>query len=210
MSDYHVTMRSPGADDIDFRLRGGPIDDFQNHKDLFAAIGYAATAWARFEAHLDAILIHVNAEAHSRKIYNRDHPITFDRKVKLLKRWFNQHPGLSHLKEDMRRISSTSKELSRMRNQFLHSVLEDWDAVKQVVRFKECRWTDSHWEVTSFDWTIPGLQGFGDNMDNGNRALESISRELFTLDGLERLRIREQHIPRLVRLYRRWRAYLGF
>ena len=64
--------------------------------------------------------------------------------------------------------------------------------------------------VTSFDWTLKGLRDFGDNMNIGNRVLESISRELFTPVGIEQLRIREQRIPRLVRLFRRLRERLGF
>ena len=154
MSDYFVTMRSPGTEDIDFRLRGGPIDAFEDHKELFAAIGHAATAWARFEAHLDAILIQVNSESHSREVYNPEHPTTFARKVKLLKRWFNQHPSLSHLKEDMRRISTTAKEHSIMRNEFLHSALEEMDQLPMgdhVVRldhhrFAKIRGKHEHWK----------------------------------------------------------------
>jgi hypothetical protein len=210
MSDYHVSMRSPGVESIDFRLTGGPLDAFADHKELFAAIGFAATTWARFEAHLDAILIHVNSEAHSKDIYNPDHPVTFDRKIKLLKRWFNQHPSLAHHTENMRRLTSTGKELSLMRIQILHSILEDWDSQAQKAVFKECKWAGNEWRITSLSWTIKGLRDFGDNMNIGNKALQSISADIFTEDGLARLRTRGPRTRRLVRLFRRLRARLGF
>jgi hypothetical protein len=186
MSDYYVTMRSAGEPLVNFRFGGGPIDAFEANNRLFAAIGYAATAWSRFEQHLDAILIHVNADAHSEEIFNPEHPITFNQKIKLLKRWFNQHPSLAHISKDMRRITSTAKELSRMRNQFLHSVLEDWDTEKQRARFHECKWIgNNEWQATPVYWTIDGLTEFATNVNLGNKVLDaSLSNDRCVLVSL--------------------------
>jgi hypothetical protein len=191
MSDYYVTWGASGEPKTDLRLTGGPIDSFEAHEKLFAAIGYAAMSWARFETHLDAILIQVNAAEHSKDIYRPDHPITFDRKVQLLKRWFNQHPGLAHLKDSMRALTSRAKELSKTRNQFLHCILEDWDASKQHARFNGLKWMgNDEWHATVTNMDLEFLHSFARRANIGNKWLEEMSRTLFTAETLERLRVR--------------------
>jgi hypothetical protein len=89
---------APDDNDIHkIRFTGGPLDSPEEMKaaaELWRAIGLAACAWARLEQHLDAVLIHVNQPKHSEKLHDPDRPIGFKRKIKLLKRWFNQHPVL--------------------------------------------------------------------------------------------------------------------
>jgi hypothetical protein len=211
MTDYYVTLSDGGEPKIDFRLRGGPIDDFQAHQQLFAAIGHAAMSWARFETHLDAILIHVNASTHSETIYNPEHPVTFNAKVKLLKRWFNQHPSLENLADPIRKITSRSKELSQMRNRFLHFILEEWDAPNECAKFHGLKWMgNDEFRAENVRIGIEGLYQFSSIVNAGNRWLEDISRALFTREALEQLRKSAPRTRHLTRLFRRLRARLGF
>src|SRR4051812_38190415 len=97
------------ADDI-YRLSVAdtPLDDpakMAGAAELFRAIGLAASSWSRLETHLDMVLIFLNQPQHSNEIHDRDHPIGFKRKIKLLKRWFNQHPALKIAAKDFRTLS---------------------------------------------------------------------------------------------------------
>lgn len=207
MSDYYVTLSGK----VNYRLAGGPIDEFSEHLQLFAAIGHAATSWARFESHLDAILIHVNAYEHSAIIYNPEHPITFDRKIKLLKRWFNQHPALAEFTDPIRRITSRGKELSKVRNNFLHFILEDCDEKTLKANFHGLKWIgNDEFLAQRVSITIDGLREFSSIVNAGNAWLEDISRHLFTTAALLRLRTPAPRIQRLIHLFRRWRVRLGF
>jgi hypothetical protein len=189
MDDYYVTISEGGNPKASFRLRGGPLEDFKSHTELFAAIGYAAACWARFEAHLDAILIHVNAYEHSDIIYNPEHPITFNNKVKLLKRWFNQHPALADKTEIMRKITSHGKELSQIRNDFLHFTLEDFNAPTKEANFHGLKWMgNNEFHARNCRMTIAAFELFARKINAGNGLLEQISRDLFTRESLDKLR----------------------
>jgi hypothetical protein len=189
MTDYYITMREAGAPKSDFRLGGGPIDEHQSHQELFAAVGLLATSWARFEYHLDAILVHVNSSLHSGAIYNPEHPVSFGAKIKLLKRWFNQHPGLADLAQPMRDLTSRAKELSKIRHSILHFVLEDWDQNGQLAKFHGLKWLgNDEFEAQTVTVTIEALRSFADIVNAGNKWLEQISRSLFTDARLAQLR----------------------
>lgn len=181
-----------------FRLSGFPIDDFAAHKELFAAIGHAAMSWARFETHLDAIPIHVNAAENSDDLYNPDHPVTFGPKIKLLKRWFNQHPGLKQLKDQMRRLTSGAKNLSRLRNSVLHFILEDLDG--NTAQFHGIKYAGNDtFETKMTRMTIEELHKFATVVNAGNMILEDMSRVLFTKDALALLQKREPRTQRRAR-----------
>ena len=93
-----------------FDFEGGPIDNFETAREAFEVLGHAAMAWARLESHVDAVLIHVNKAVHSTELYNPEHPIGFANKLKLLKRWFNQHPFLKSLAGEIREAAHVFKE----------------------------------------------------------------------------------------------------
>ena len=137
-SEYRVTVQSEGATH-DFLFIGGPIDDSANHAEVFTMLGIAASAWARLEQQLDAVLIHVNKTTVA-ELYHPEHPISFSGKIKLLKRWFNSHKALAALSEDMRQLTSGLKKLSPHRNLYIHSNLEGWSAATQVITFNSIRY----------------------------------------------------------------------
>jgi hypothetical protein len=51
-----------GRSDLEFNLVGGPLKAPDDHSPLFAALGFAGSAWARMEQQLDIVLIHINKE----------------------------------------------------------------------------------------------------------------------------------------------------
>ena len=188
MHDYRVTLRSEGKH-LDFHFGGGPIDDLGPSHPLFAALGYAAASWARFESHLDAILIHINAEEHSAAIYSPDHPVSFERKIKLLKRWFNQHPALADLAEPIRELTSRAKPLARERNRMFHSVLEEWSMETATAKFHGLTYVgDDTFDATIYLPPLDEIRSFATTVNVGNRWLCRISSAIFTEDALARLR----------------------
>ena len=114
---------------IHFAFFNGPIDEPGEAYPAFAVYGRAAAAWARLEHHLDAVIIHINKEAFSARLYEKEHPISFERKIDLLKKWFNQHPPLASFTGDMRILTSRLKVVAKLdRNVLLHSILSSYDA----------------------------------------------------------------------------------
>jgi hypothetical protein len=121
-----------GRSDLEFNLVGGPLEAPDDHSPLFAALGFAGSAWARMEQQLDIVLIHINKEKLSSRLYQPEYPIAFERKIKLAKRWFNQHPPLKPYRDDIRLFTSKVKEIAPIRNHLLHSILQDWNPKEQV------------------------------------------------------------------------------
>ena len=126
------------ANDIEhITLINTPLDDpnkMAEAAELFRAIGLATSSWARLETHIDMVLIHLNQPKHSRELYEKDHPVGFRSKVKLLKRWFNKHPALQPQAAALRAIAPKFLALGRQRNIFLHSILSDYDpATRQAI-----------------------------------------------------------------------------
>lgn len=188
MEEYRVTLDKGGAN-RDFIFLGGPLDAENPPPDLFSAIGYAASSWARLEQHLDAVLIHINNPAHSEAIYNPAHPIGLGAKLKLLKRWFNQHPALASLSSDFRELSSRLKEISPHRNNMLHGILERWEPETRTAYFQTIKFMgDDEFQVSTHEYTLEAIKAFSDITNAGNRYLSAISRSIFTPDALEQLK----------------------
>jgi hypothetical protein len=91
-------MSAPTDYDIlGIALTNTPLDsptEMADAAELFRVLGLASSSWMRLEMHLDMVLLFLNQPQHSEKLYNKDHPMGFRNKIKLLKRWFNQHPAL--------------------------------------------------------------------------------------------------------------------
>ena len=131
LDDYRVVFDEKHP----VRFIGGPIDNPESNAEIFFRVGRAAASWARMEQHIDAILIQINRENHSDEIldlYNSRHPGTFDDKIKMLKRYFNRHPGLAKHKDTVIDCATGLKALSKDRNKLLHRVLEDYDPTRDV------------------------------------------------------------------------------
>jgi|tagenome__1003787_1003787.scaffolds.fasta_scaffold19890819_1 hypothetical protein len=137
------TNTVPAEDDLDkIRLICGPLDDPQEieaAEKLWIVIGRAACAWARLEQHIDFVLFHLNQKKHSERLWDSEHPISFTKKIKLLKLWFNRHPPLAEYQKTIRELSSHLKELGKARNIFLHSILDDFDPESERVTFRSVR-----------------------------------------------------------------------
>lgn len=188
MEEYHVTLDKGGLD-RDFVFVGGPLDKPDGLDRLFRALGFASAQWSRLEQHIDAVLIHVNNRGHSETIFDPDHPVSFQKKIKLLKRWSNQHPALAPLKEDIRALISKMKELSAHRNNLIHGVVESWDAAKQTCVFRTLKYTgDDEFSISTHEYTVEGVEEVSEIIAISNRYLAKISRAIFTTDALSQLR----------------------
>jgi hypothetical protein len=126
-----------GRSNLEFNLVGGPLEAPDDHTPLFAALGFAGSAWARMEQQLDIVLIHINKEQHSARLYQPEYPIAFERKIKLAKLWFNQHPPLERYREDIRLFTSNIKQIAPIRNNLIHSILQEWNA--ETNKWPRCR-----------------------------------------------------------------------
>jgi len=171
-----------------FQFVGGPINNPDDALELFSALGQAASAWARLEQQIDAVLIQINKEAFSATLYNKDHPVSFSSKIGLLKKWFNQHAALEDLTKDVRELTSRLKPLSKKRNVLLHSILESFDAERGTAIFKSVKYEGSD-EFTITDYSVPlgDIRVFTDLVNLSNEFLfNAIASPLFSHKLLER------------------------
>jgi hypothetical protein len=183
--DYTIVVHQDGVP-YEFKLTGGPIDAPDFSADLFAAIGHAATSWARLEQHLDALLVHVNKAAEA-EIYNAEHPISFQGKIKLLKNWFNKSAGLSRLSGEMRYLTSSIKKLTPHRNLYLHSTVEDWNATDQVATFNSMKYEgNDEFQLKRVVVPLSAIKAFARLANTSNRYLATISKAVFEADALKR------------------------
>jgi hypothetical protein len=179
-------------DDIHkIRFMGGPLDSpdqMEAAAELWRTIGLAACTWARLEQHIDAVLIYLNQPKHSEKLCDAEHPIGFRRKIKLLKRWFNQHPALAQHRKAIREITSDLLVLSQTRNAFLHSILDDYNPSTRTAIFRSIQVKEQDTYVaTKHVGTIDNLLAFAGRTHAAHLKLTGISPTLFTADALERL-----------------------
>ena len=188
MKEYRVTLDKSGLN-RDFVFIGGPLDANDGSPELYTAIGTVSAQWARLEQHIDAVLLHINNPDHSREIFDPKHPASFSRKIFLIKRWFNQHPALSQMTDDMRTLTSKLKEINTHRQNLIHGVLEQWDTEKQSAVFRTLKYIgDDEFVLSTHTYTMEAIRDVADIVSSSNRFLANISRTIFTLDALERLR----------------------
>jgi hypothetical protein len=142
-----------------FHFTGGPIDAPKSASKAFTTIGHAAMAWARLEAQVDALLIHVNQARHDPKLYNPNHPIGFRSKLKLLKTWFNKHPPLKPLAAEMREAVTCLKNLSTNRNLLLHAIMDSYDPTSERVDFTSTKSEgDDTFRIRAYSATLQDLE----------------------------------------------------
>lgn len=188
MEEYRVTLDRGGLN-RDFVFIGGPLESPENASDLFCALGYASAQWTRLEQHIDAVLIHVNNREHSASIFAPDHPVSFQKKIGLLKRWFNQHPALANLTTDIRELTSRLKFLSQHRNNLIHGVVESWDPATKTAVFRTLKFnSEDEFSLSIHNYTVTGIVTVSDLIAMSNHYLSKISRVIFTPDALEQLR----------------------
>ncbi len=172
-----------------FQFTGGPIDNPDQAGQAWIALGHAAAAWARLEQQIDALLFQLNKAQHSEELYNPEHPIAFGNKIKMLKRWFNQHPALKERTQDIRDLTSRLKSLGAERNAMLHSILEGYSPDTETLTFRSLRFEgDGNFKIKLHKTSLKSVSSFAAVTNTANKWLWEISSELFTPDGIERLR----------------------
>ena len=174
---------------LQFNFTGGPLEDPTLPGDLsFAAFGFAAMAWARVETHLDALLIHLNKRRFSQEAFDPDHPVSFSRKLKLLKAWFGRHPALSPYKPAIDTLVTQLKALSKARNDFLHALFSAYDVEKSEITLRALYYAGKEeFHITRRDFGTQKLIGFGVAANSVNQSLAVITSALFTQDAVEQL-----------------------
>jgi hypothetical protein len=170
-----------GRSDLEFNLVGGPLEAPDDHSSLFAALGFAGSAWARMEQQLDIVLIHINKEKLSSRLYQPEYPIAFERKIKLAKRWFNQHPPLKPYRDDIRLFTSKVKEIAPIRNHLLHSILQDWNPKEQVATMQTIKFEgNDKFRVRSRGVHLKTIKTFGTLANSANKFLSHVTFKILT------------------------------
>jgi hypothetical protein len=197
--NYQITLIQRGVSH-DFRYGGGPLEDPAPAQPLFFALGLLSSSWARIEQQIETILIQINKSHHSSEIkalYDPNHPVSFSKKVQLLKRYFNQHPTLTPLKETMRDLTTRLLYLSDLRNGYLHAIVEDYDESAQAVTLNSIKFIGR--DTFQAEQRTVHLRAIVDaaRFNNlANKALAEVSRELFTMQALTQLGKGEPLTPR--------------
>ena len=120
----------------------------------------------------DAIILHINKKEHSEEFY-REHPVSFDNKIDVVKRWFNRHPALVTHKDFMRELTSTFKILSKQaRDPLLHEIFAAYDAQKKELTIQSIRsMGDDNFRLREEKISIEFVYGLNRAINNGNRFL---------------------------------------
>lgn len=171
-----------------FEFAGGPIDAPDEAAEAFQTIGHLAASWSRLEQHIDVLLVHVNKGAFSAKLYDPDHPVSFKRKLALLRRWFNQHPALAPYKDGVCALIEKIKSLAGERNTYLHSILESYDPAMRTVVFRSVQFRGK--DTFRFSRSMVALDrvtGLADLVNFSNRYLWKMTREIFNEDAVRLL-----------------------
>jgi hypothetical protein len=173
---------------LQFNFRGGPIDDPEKAESAFTAFGLAAMSWARLETHLDALLIHLNKKRFSKEIFDPKHPVSFSRKLRLLKQWFGGHKALSHLKPQIDKLATQLRTLSEARNAFLHTLFSAYDEEKDEITLKSLYYAGrDEFHIQRRDVGTAKLIRFAVTVNSVNQSLSVITSALFTADAVELL-----------------------
>ncbi|THD65326.1 MAG: hypothetical protein E7813_15290 [Bradyrhizobium sp.] len=186
--DYWVEV----AEEHRIRFLGGPVDNPTEASEALAVIGHTAVSWARMEQHIDAMLIQINREQHSDELidlYDENHPGTFDAKIKMLKRYFNKHPALSQYTETVIDCATGLKTLAEDRNLLMHGALQDYDPSTKMMTINSTKYqrrTDD-FSCRTQPFSVPQLVRHAAIVNLAHHKLCEVSRQLFTVDAVERL-----------------------
>ena len=175
----HYRLRGAHFDHA-FAAVGGPADDPRDAAKLLRAIGHAVVCFGRFEYLVDSILIHVNKDAISEKLYE-EHPRTaFVRKVHLLKKWINRHPPYKDIAARYGDAIPSFAKMWELRHNIIHAYYEAYDrssrtaTVRGLRAHKNDRFRFEDWTVT-----LDGLEQVARVANEGYAILDAIAQELF-------------------------------
>lgn len=174
-------------DILTFKFIGGPVDNQSDAGSLFLELGRAAAAWARLEQQVEAILLHVNKREFSGDLFC-EHPVSFTKKLAILKSWFKQHKALSQYNGPFLEIASKLWALADERNLYLHSVLESFDPQSNKAIFHRIlpKGNDEFKLVINVV-PLENISSFVEVVNLTNRYLWSVSQDLFTPAAISRL-----------------------
>lgn len=175
---------------MQFNFSGGPLDsvDVGNIDLPFAAFGFAAMAWARLETHLDALLIQINKRRFSQEIFDPAHPVSFSKKLRLLKKWFGRHEALSHSKSAIDTLARQLKTLSDDRNSFMHALFSAYNQEKSEITLRSISYVgNEEFHIAHRIVSTKALIRFGVIANSANQSLAVITSALFTADAVESL-----------------------
>lgn len=188
MDEYRVILNNAGKP-IDFTFDGGPLYKGENLTDLYAAIGRFSLAWSQTEQHIEAMLMQINNRAHSERLFNENHPYGFRKKIKALRRWFNQHPALSELSDHFKLISEKLNELAQHRNNILHGSLVSWDHGSKIAKFRTLKFEgDEEFSIKAHTYPIDTIHTLCNLIALTNRYLSRVSHDIFQKKMLAQLR----------------------
>jgi hypothetical protein len=186
ISELSPTERS---DLLQFNFRRGPLEDPTGCESIFGAFGLAIMAWARLETQVDCLLIQINKKSISAELFDPDHPVSFSRKLRLLKRWFRRHELLSEHAPVIDEFVARMQKLSAVRNDYFHALLSAYDAKEDVVTLRNIRFIGKdQFHIARRKCSGKQLTSFAAAVTVLNNGLWEITRQLFTRDALGRLR----------------------
>jgi hypothetical protein len=172
-------------------------DDPDQAAPALEALGRTAATWSRMEHHIDALIVQINKPDFSEHLFEPQHPVSFSRKLDLLKRWFNQYPPLSEYTEDIRFLISRLRTLSKesgerllTRNVLLHSIPAQYDSENQVLTLHHMKFVGTDIHSRHIEVDLNQLENFTQSVKLANDLLGMITKELFTVDGYEKLQRR--------------------
>ncbi|MCT7373436.1 hypothetical protein [Chelativorans salis] len=162
------------------------------------ALGRVVASWSRLEHHIDALIVQINKPDHSQSLFEKNHPASFGNKVKLLKKWFNRYPPIASYTEDMRWLTSRLKMLADddtsvgvSRNVLLHSIPASFDADTQTLVLHHMKMVGGNIHSRHINVPLAQMRHFAEAVQTANKFLSTITQELFTPEGYERLQKRE-------------------
>jgi len=180
------------ADILSITLTGTPLDsptEMADAAELFRALGIASSSWMRLEMHLDMVLLFLNQPKHSKELHKKNHPVGFRSKIKLLKRWFNQHPALKHASGEFRGLASQIVLLSNTRNTFLHSILSTYDPKTEQAVWRSIKpASDSTYKVGKHTGSIGMLLNFSAETNKTHFDLAKVTKRITAPDVRAQLR----------------------
>jgi hypothetical protein len=102
--------------------------------DLYRVIGELVTNWGLFEVNLVALIAQLwhdyNGKSHTQEL-----PVSFKRRLALIKLCFNRHPDLAPYAERARELRSKAKEMGFIRNYIAHGGLSLYNTETKAFTF---------------------------------------------------------------------------
>jgi hypothetical protein len=167
--------------DFNFSADGGPIDEHAEHLDLFGAIGFAVSAWARMETMLTALVMHVNKDEASNALYEANPQNAFTRKLTVLENWLTKHPPHARLRaKGDTNLFAKLRGLAERRNLIAHGLVESYDRARDLVTIKQVtRVGRDEWQLRTYETPVADIRIVGQLANTANRYFISLADDLF-------------------------------